>query len=101
VFLHRVQDGPASRSYGLQVAALAGVPPSVTQRAQALLAELERSSRQPRTHSAVQPELPLFESVESAAQQKLDQLDPDQLSPRDALAALYELKRLRATERKH
>ncbi len=101
VFLHRVQDGPASRSYGLQVAALAGVPPSVTQRAQALLAELERSSRQPRTYSAVQPELPLFESVESAAQQKLDQLDPDQLSPRDALAALYELKRLRATERKH
>ncbi|MDB5986016.1 MAG: mismatch repair protein MutS [Nevskia sp.] len=108
VFLHRVQPGPANRSYGLQVAALAGVPPAVTARARALLAQLERGSVAPRRQQELQPELPLFAAADevpgytgdSAAQQKLDQLDPDQLTPRAALDALYELKRLRERERK-
>lgn len=93
VFLHALKGGPASRSYGLQVAALAGVPGVVVQAARRKLAELEHAS-----HSSRQQvdQLPLFvDSAPDPALEHLDALDPDALSPRQALDALYELKRRR------
>jgi DNA mismatch repair protein MutS len=97
VFLHRVQEGPASRSYGLQVAQLAGVPASVIRAARARLAELERGQRsEPATAQGQSPAQPdLFSQQVTAVETRLDQIDPDELSPKDALALLYELKALR------
>ena len=93
-FMHAVQEGAASRSYGLQVAALAGVPKSVILRARHKLHELEANSQQhgeklskevtPSTPSV--PEHPLI--------QDLRELDPDSLSPRQALDMLYRLRQL-------
>jgi DNA mismatch repair protein MutS len=92
VFLHQVQPGPASRSFGLQVAALAGVPQPVIRAARAHLAELER--RPVPQAAAPQPQLSLFAAPAkpSPAMALLDALDPDTLSPREALDALYRLK---------
>ncbi len=92
VFLHRVKPGPANRSYGLQVAALAGVPPAVIRAARQHLAELEREPRP--APAAAQAQLPLFAPPPkpSAALELLDALDPDALSPREALELLYRLK---------
>jgi DNA mismatch repair protein MutS len=97
VFLHRVQEGPASRSYGLQVAQLAGVPASVIRAARARLAELERGQRsEPVAAAGKSPAQPdLFSQQASAVETRLDQIDPDELSPKDALALLYQLKALR------
>ena len=94
VFMHRVLPGPANRSYGLQVAALAGVPPGVVDVARAMLGRLEsnRSLSSPAPSSA---QLALFEApVETPLQQALDALDPDNMTPREALEALYHLRRL-------
>ncbi|MGE0080738.1 MAG: DNA mismatch repair protein MutS [Thiohalomonadaceae bacterium] len=91
VFLHSVKPGPASQSYGLAVAALAGVPRHVIDEAQAKLRELEDGSVIETAPSATQ--LDMFARPD-ALREALDRLDPDQLTPRDALAALYELKRL-------
>lgn len=94
VFLHAVKEGPANRSYGLQVASLAGVPAAVINRARALLTALEASP--PRMTdggpAAEAPQLPLFAPPPSAALALLDRLDPDSMTPREALTALYELK---------
>ena len=97
VFLHRVQPGPANRSYGLQVAALAGVPTAVVTRARTLLAALEREAQKPAASSAAlaPPQLPLFAAPESDALKLLDRIEPDQLSPREALDWLYRLKSAR------
>ena len=90
VFLHRVADGAANRSYGLQVARLAGVPPEVLARAREMLDAFER----PRES------LPLFSqpappaAPPSAALQKLRDTDPDSLSPRAAHDLLYQLHEL-------
>jgi DNA mismatch repair protein MutS len=98
VFLHAVKPGPANQSYGLQVASLAGVPPTVIRRARQYLAALETHQRadHPQTQlpftSAPEPE-PQPEPDHLA--ETLDRIDPDGLSPREALDALYELKRLR------
>ncbi len=99
VFLHSVEDGPASQSYGLQVAALAGVPGSVLKQARKHLALLEKQQR------AGEPQLslfdpPVFEEPEEAQaetgsdplRERLEEVDPDSLSPREALEFLYELK---------
>ena len=111
VFLHALQPGPASQSYGLQVAQLAGVPQPVIRAARKHLATLEAQSLQPtpqfdlfaNTMAAPIPDEldKLDESPESpeahAAQSVMDalaQIDPDALSPRDALEQLYQLKRL-------
>jgi DNA mismatch repair protein MutS len=118
VFLHAVQDGPASQSYGLQVAQLAGVPPGVIRAARKHLARLEAQALD------ATPQLDLFApapcddaaadadidadagtdvatptaasqpSAPSPALALLDAIDPDALSPREALERLYELKRL-------
>jgi DNA mismatch repair protein MutS len=101
VFLHSVKEGPANQSYGLQVAALAGIPKSVTAQARRYLTELERERDALRSHSSPQGELPLFAPAtasvppqESAALKALRAVDPNTLSPRDALDLLYRLKNL-------
>jgi DNA mismatch repair protein MutS len=99
VFLHSVKEGPANQSYGLQVAALAGIPRSVTAQARRYLTELERERDALRSHSSPQGELPLFAAPlkpvqESAALKALRAADPDTLSPRDALDLLFRLQSL-------
>ena len=96
VFLHAVKDGPADRSYGLQVAALAGVPAAVVAAARVYLAELERRPQPPSAPAPeARPQLSLFEAPPSPALALLDALEPDTLSPRDALDWIYRLKRER------
>ena len=91
IFLHRVQDGPASRSYGLQVAALAGVPRPVVAAARRHLEALEALPAVP-PPTAASPQLPLFAPPEPEALTMLRALDPDRLSPREALDLLYRLR---------
>jgi DNA mismatch repair protein MutS len=97
VFLHEVAEGPADRSYGLQVAKLAGVPAEAIRQARAYLARLDRFSVRRDAHGD------LFAPADAraappqpvpAALDRLAALDPDALSPREAQEALYELKRL-------
>ncbi|MEO1092733.1 MAG: DNA mismatch repair protein MutS [Pseudomonadota bacterium] len=99
VFLHEVAPGAADRSYGLHVARLAGLPPQVTARAQVLLDRLERQARAAPTRLVT--DLPLFQEVEPAPiapsgdgplGDALRAIDPDMLSPREALEALYRLR---------
>ena len=94
IFLHAVEDGPASQSYGVQVAALAGMPPAVVREARRRLALLENreagSSSQPDLF-ATAPPLP---EPPHPALDALRDLQPDDLSPREALEKLYELARL-------
>ncbi len=92
VFLHAVRDGPASQSYGLQVARLAGIPPDVIRQAQAHLLELEDDSTRRWARSSPQPDL--FASPAAPVLEHLRDIDPDRLSPREALEQLYQLKRL-------
>jgi DNA mismatch repair protein MutS len=100
VFLHSVKEGPANQSYGLQVAALAGIPKSVTTQARRYLNELERERDALRTSTSPQGELPLFSPAprsappESAALEALRALDPNALSPREALDLLFRLQQL-------
>ena len=99
VFLHSVKEGPANQSYGLQVAALAGIPKSVTTQARRYLTELERERDALRSHNSPQGELALFAPIpapvpESAALEALRAVDPNTLSPRDALDLLFRLKSL-------
>jgi len=100
VFMHAVKDGPADRSFGLQVAALAGLPKQVVRDARARLAELEQrrhDSPAPAPLSAGTLDSPqqigLF-GPSSAAVEALAGLDPDELSPKQALEALYRIKSL-------
>jgi DNA mismatch repair protein MutS len=95
VFLHELQPGPASRSYGVQVARLAGMPASLVRQARATLEALEAQK-----HS-VQAQIDLFavppeprEPEPSRLDAAVAALDPDMLSPKEALSALYELKNL-------
>ena len=99
VFMHAVKDGPADRSFGLQVAALAGLPKAVIKQARGRLAELEQQSRDmpPPTFVTAALDLPqqfgLF-AASSAALDALAAIDPDELTPKQALEALYRLKAL-------
>jgi len=105
VFLHEVLPGSADRSYGIQVAKLAGLPPPVITRAKAVLAKLEAQDRG-QTARALADDLPLFAvpsraAAEPAPPSEADQLveavkalHPDEMSPREALEALYRLKSL-------
>ena len=93
VFLHEVGEGAAGRSWGVHVAKLAGIPAATVRRAATLLAALERGS-------AMGADLPLFASLPAPEtspdrlRAALDAVEPDQLSPREALNALYQLKAL-------
>ena len=102
VFLHEVAPGAADRSYGVQVAKLAGLPSAVVERARTILAELESGNR---SGSALKKldDLPLFSYApkppeaapkRDALRDKLATIDPDEMTPREAQAALYGLKQL-------
>ena len=104
VFLHEVLPGAADRSYGIQVAKLAGLPRAVVDRARAILSQLERNSRNAPVERLVE-DLPLFALMNpppveptDALRTALDTIKPDELTPKAALEALYELKRLRGGE---
>ncbi len=91
VFMHAVREGPANQSYGLQVAALAGVPRAVIERARGRLRELEESARRHTDRKSAQ--LPLFPlEAPDPALEALRAIEPDRVSPREALDALYRLK---------
>ncbi len=104
VFLHEVVAGAADRSYGIQVAKLAGLPPSVIERAKLVLAQIEAEDRTSPARKLID-DLPLFaatrpapaavsphERALNALVEVLAALHPDEMSPRDALEALYALK---------
>ncbi|VTU08236.1 DNA mismatch repair protein MutS [Actinobacillus indolicus] len=105
-FMHSVQEGAASKSYGLAVAALAGVPKQVIQLAKQKLTQLEQLSQQTAQLDAnpqqdllfsanlqnIEPISPLVEP--STVEQALAEIDPDELTPKKALEALYQLKQL-------
>ncbi len=98
VFLHEIQHGPASRSYGVQVARLAGMPASLVRQARASLAALEKQQQAHQTQmdlfsAAPEPDSPQASS--GALQEALEQINPDLLSPKEALEALYRLKSLK------
>ena len=94
IFMHRVKDGPANQSYGLQVAGLAGVPASVITRARKYLDELEQQSLNNRDPNATQQELIFPDNTpdDDPLQGAVEKLRPDDMTPREALQALYELK---------
>ncbi len=94
VFLHEIQPGPASRSYGIQVARLAGMPAAVVNHARHALERLEQQQ------VLAREQVDLFEAPPestlpgpSAVEAALGQLEPDTMSPREALDALYALKK--------
>ena len=96
VFLHSVDDGPASQSYGLQVAALAGIPKNVLKRARFQLSKLEQGDNESpqmglfTTYEEPEPEL----EPDNPVMDKLDETDPNDLTPRAALDLIYKLKAL-------
>jgi DNA mismatch repair protein MutS len=97
VFLHAVEEGPASQSYGLQVAQLAGIPSSVIRAARRHLAELETQSIKPSAQfDLFAPSVCTIEThvKRNPLQEALDDIDPDALSPREALEVLYKLKQV-------
>ncbi|WP_394805434.1 DNA mismatch repair protein MutS [Kordiimonas aestuarii] len=101
VFLHEVAQGAADRSYGIQVAKLAGLPTRVVERARQVLDHLENSDKGDKVTGLIN-DLPLFQSTPvsreaaprgpSAVEEKLADINPDQLTPREALEMLYALK---------
>lgn len=104
IFLHEVRDGAADRSYGVQVAQLAGLPPAVIDRARSVLEALEQGERDRASPKALIDDLPLFSAAATAAapaptparsselEDRLRGLLPDEMTPREALQALYDLK---------
>jgi DNA mismatch repair protein MutS len=109
VFLHRVRAGAADRSYGIQVAKLAGLPAKVVGRAREVLRRLEKSGKRDGAREALLEDLPLFAAMQpesdqaapaptapSAVELLLDATNADELTPRAALDILYRLKELRA-----
>jgi len=104
VLLHELAEGPADRSYGLAVAKLAGVPKEVVARAKSVLDKLEKVRSETGGIAAGLGDLPLFAAATAAQKEprdplrdRLETLDIDALSPREALDILYELKRQTAT----
>jgi DNA mismatch repair protein MutS len=105
VLLHEVADGAADRSYGIAVAKLAGLPPLVLERAKSVLAKLEAGRDATGGIAAGLDDLPLFAAtltapgkVADALREALEDVDPDSLTPREALDYLYRLKRLAAEQ---
>ncbi len=104
IFLHEVRKGAADRSYGVQVAKLAGLPDAVVERARVVLDALEKGEREGAANpKALIDDLPLFSATPTPAPQtqstslvdsRLEEVLPDELTPREALQLLYELKDL-------
>lgn len=101
VFLHEMQPGPASRSYGIQVARLAGMPAAVIHHARGALEALESQQTQAQAQVDLFAPPPVAQTPqESPVESALATLDPDAMSPREALEALYTLKKLHQRERR-
>jgi len=95
VFLHEVQPGPASKSYGVQVARLAGMPAAIVRQARAALDALEAQQRDTQAQVDLFAAPPAVSApTPSALEDAIADIDPDSLSPREALDALYRLKKL-------
>jgi len=94
VFLHKVKSGTVNKSYGLQVATLAGVPREVVERAKAKLQQLELEQDGSKTMKSNTPSKPAVQIKESELDLFVKNLQPDELSPRDALELIYQLKNL-------
>ncbi|ETD88014.1 DNA mismatch repair protein MutS [Rhodobacter capsulatus] len=104
IFLHEVKKGAADRSYGVQVAKLAGLPESVVARARVVLDALEKGEREGGKKQAIIDDLPLFAlapppapaapPAKSAVEEQLRSLHPDEMTPREAMDALYALRAL-------
>ncbi|WP_225027405.1 DNA mismatch repair protein MutS [Xinfangfangia pollutisoli] len=105
IFLHEVRKGAADRSYGVQVARLAGLPPAVIERAKTVLEKLEQGDREGGKQMTLIDDLPLFRAAPapapkpapqkaSAVEDRLKDIRPDELTPIEALTLLYELKSL-------
>lgn len=102
IFLHEVRKGAADRSYGVQVARLAGLPPSVIDRAKVVLEALEKGERDGGSQKALIDDLPLFRAAPSqpprptagasAVETRLRDIHPDELTPIEALRLIYDLK---------
>ena len=108
IFLHEIAPGAADRSYGIQVAKLAGLPAMVVARAREVLDQLEDTDRKSPARALID-DLPLFSAVRSPERsalpsdplgEMLDAIQPDELTPREALEALYRLKTARTDRRK-
>jgi DNA mismatch repair protein MutS len=106
IFLHEIVPGAADRSYGIQVAKLAGLPSVVVERSKQVLSQLEEQDRRSPAESLID-ELPLFANIPPAApvgdparsdpvKDALEEIDPDDMTPREAHEALYRLKSLKA-----
>ena len=106
IFLHEIAPGAADRSYGIQVARLAGLPPTVVARAREVLRQLEETDRKSPARTLID-DLPLFSAARTPATEApvdpvaalLDGIAPDELSPKEALEALYKLKAARAPDK--
>ena len=105
IFLHEVREGTADRSYGVQVARLAGLPPAVVARAKVVLDALEKGEREGgASRQAVIDDLPLFSAAPpppapkaaepSAVEDRLRAILPDELTPREALDLIYALREM-------
>ncbi|MFL0807625.1 MAG: DNA mismatch repair protein MutS [Oceanobacter sp.] len=99
IFLHAVESGPASQSYGLQVAQLAGVPDGVIQSARSQLNKLEQGSLPPTSQVFQEPHSPphqadMFAAPPSKLEVMLEKVTPDDLTPREALELIYRMKQL-------
>jgi len=95
IFLHAVKDGPANQSYGLQVASLAGVPCSVIEKAKTKLRHLEDKAYSEQQAESGTNQLDLFANQGShPAISLLEDIDPNELSPKQALELVYRLKGL-------
>jgi DNA mismatch repair protein MutS len=102
IFLHEVREGAADRSYGVQVAKLAGLPPSVIERAKVVLEALEKGDREGGKQARLIDDLPLFRAAPvqppkqkvSAVEERLKTVHPDELTPMEALRLIYEIKGL-------
>ncbi|MBA4326247.1 MAG: DNA mismatch repair protein MutS, partial [Rhodobacter sp.] len=104
IFLHEVREGAADRSYGVQVARLAGLPHSVIERAKVVLDALEKGEREGGKQATLIDDLPLFRAAPpppppqkqkvSAVEERLKAVHPDELTPMEALKLIYEIKGL-------
>jgi len=102
IFLHEIAPGSADRSYGIQVARLAGLPAAVVARAREVLRQLEETDRKSPVRTMID-DLPLFSAARRQSEPEpsdelaamLDAIAPDELTPREALEALYRLKAAR------
>jgi DNA mismatch repair protein MutS len=101
IFLHEIAPGSADRSYGIQVARLAGLPSAVVERAKAVLSQLEETDRKAPVRTLID-DLPLFSAARAATGavidplgEMLDSIAPDDMSPKEALETLYRLKTAR------